>query len=462
MLNECCSIILAGGIGKRMKSSKPKVMSEVLFKPMISWVIDACKNSNIKNISVVTGALHEQLENFLNKVYPSELSFSFQSEQKGTGHAAMQAKDFLNKFKDKHVLILCGDSPFLDSDTIKFSYKHHIKNSFSATIITSTLDDPSGYGRIIRRNDEVISIVEDKDCTDVQVKIKEVNSGAYWFNVSYLLDMIEMISCNNSQNEYYLTDIIEIFIKNNLNVGAYIVNNDVIIGANTRKDLLRMNEKARIAVIDKLLDKGVEFSCIEGVVISPDAVIEQGTIIHASTVIKGKVFIGQNCSIGPNTFIDSCSIGSGVTVNASQCYSSTIHDNIYIGPFSHIRPNCVINSNVKIGDFVEIKNSNIGESTSVAHLTYIGDSDIGKNVNMGCGTVTVNYDGINKYRTIVGDGAFIGCNTNLIAPVKVGSYAYTAAGSTITNDVPTGALGVARNRQENKVGFANKKLKNKN
>lgn len=461
MLDNCCSIILAAGIGKRMKSSKPKVLSEILFKPMISWVVDSCKKSSIKDICVITGALREQLELFLKNNYNNGVSFCYQKEQKGTGHAVIQAEEFLKKNLGNDVIVLCGDAPFINEETIINSYNMHKAGGYFSTIITSKLKNPHGYGRIIRRDGNVISITEDKDCSDFQKNIKEVNSGAYWFNVDKLLSMLEKLSCDNSQNEYYLTDIIEIFIKNNLSVGAYTADDDLVLGANTRKDLLKMNEKARISIIDKHLENGVEFSCIEGVIISPDTEIMQGTSIHPSTIIKGRVSIGKNCSIGPSSFIDSCKIGDDVTINASQCYRSSIGNDVYIGPFSHIRPNSVIDSNVKIGDFVEIKNSNISNGASIAHLTYIGDSDIGKNVNMGCGTVTVNYDGVNKYRTIVGEGAFIGCNTNLIAPVEIGSYAYTAAGSTITKNVPDGALGVARNRQENKKDFADKKLKNK-
>lgn len=454
-----CAVILAGGQGKRMKSELPKPMFEVLGEPMLEWVMSACEKADVKDMCIVKGYNAEVIENYIG----SRCATVLQPQRMGTGHAVMMAVDWLKERLDGNVLILCGDAPFIDSDTITASLEQHTKQDNAVTIITSEADDPTGYGRILRGANGVTGIVEDKDATADQKAIREINSGAYWFKTERLLEALNEIKPNNSQGEYYLTDSVYILINHGFRADAYISPNpSVVMGANDRKGLLKLNDVARAAVIDRLLNDGVEFLCTDGVTIGRNVVIGAGTKILQGTIIKGDTVIGGDCVIGPNCLIDDCTVGSGVVLNSVQAYQSQIDDNAKIGPFVHIRPNSHIMAKVKIGDFVEVKNSTIGERTSVAHLTYIGDSDVGSNVNFGCGVVTVNYDGEKKHRISIDDDAFIGCNTNLISPVKVGKSAYTAAGTTVTKDVPDGALAIERGELHFKDGFGNKRLKSRN
>lgn len=457
-MENTCAVILAAGKGSRMKSNKPKVLSEVLFKPMLGYVIDACKNSDINNICVVTGYKSDLVEEYLFSI--GDFKIAKQLEQKGMGHAVMMSKDFLKSNCDKDVLVLYGDAPLITDECIKNSYKSHKENNNDITVVTAYLDDAQNYGRILRNNDGSISkIIEKKDCNLEQLKIREINSGVYWFKIENLLNCLDKLSTNNSQGEYYLTDTIEISINNGKKVSGFICEDtDIILGANSKKDLYILNETMRKKVIDTHFENGVEFISLDGVYISKDAQIGCDTVIYPNTIIKENVVIGNDCIIGPSTLIENSKIEDRVKLNQVQCYQSIIHHDTDIGPFVHIRPNSEIDHHVHIGDFVEVKNSFIGAGTGISHLTYVGDSDVGKNVNFGCGVVTVNYDGVNKNRCTIKDGAFIGCNTNLIAPVTIEENGYTGAGSTITEDVPSEALGIARVRQQNKLNFSTKKL----
>ena len=459
-MNNNCAVILAGGQGKRMKSELPKPMFEVLGEPMLQWVISSCEEAAVTDLCIVKGYNAEVIEGYINGRYDTVM----QEERKGTGHAVMMTREWLEKRRDGNVLILCGDAPFVDADTIKGALEKHISENNAVTVITSEVENPYGYGRIIRSSDggSITGIVEERDATNEQKKLREINSGAYWFRTEQLLSALNELKPNNSQGEYYLTDTIFILIAAGFRAGAYKSENpDAVMGANDRKGLLALNNAARAAIIDKLLDNGVEFVCTDGVSIGRNVKIGAGTKILQGTIIRGDTEIGENCVIGPNCLIENCKIGCGTVLNSIQAYDSVIEDNVKIGPFVHLRPNSHIKSGVKIGDFVEVKNSVIGEKTAVSHLTYIGDSDVGKGVNFGCGTVTSNYDGMNKHRTVIGDGAFIGCNTNLIAPVKVGNRAYTAAGSTVTSDVPDDALYIERSRPYIKEDYSEGKLKPK-
>ncbi len=455
------AIILAGGKGTRMKSAHPKVLSKVLFQPLLGYVVENCIKAGIKSICVVTGYKSELVCEYLETVkqkHPDfEITTAYQAEQKGTGHAVMCAEEFINANENAYITVLSGDAPFIDATTLNDALDMHIEQNNAVTIITAEIENSTGYGRIIRDGEKVLGIVEQKDCDVNQAKIKEINSGAYWFNAQKLSQSLSKLDTNNAQGEYYLTDTVKILASEN--IGGFIcTNSDVVLGTNSRKDSLMLTNKLNNEVILKHMDNGVEFISTDGVVISEDAVIGADTTIYPGTVIKQGVKIGEGCTIGPNTLIENSQIGDFVKLNAVQCYSSIVENHADIGPFAHIRPNSHIKPYVHIGDFVEVKNSVVGEGTSISHLTYIGDSDVGRNVNFGCGVVTVNYDGINKNRCVIEDEAFIGCNTNLVAPVKIGKGAYTAAGSTITKDVPSQALGIARSRQSNKDEFAKNKL----
>ncbi len=455
-MSQNCAVILAGGQGKRMKSELPKPMFKVLGEPMLEWVIKACEKSDVDKICVVKGFNAQVIESFVNGRHDTVL----QSDRLGTGHAVMQCIDFLNKYSNDNTLILCGDAPFIDEKTIRDSLEHHINNNNTVTVITSNVKEPFGYGRIIRNDNGISGIIEQKDADEEQQKICEINSGAYWFKTSALLVALDELKPNNAQGEYYLTDTVSILINKGLRADAFASeNSDVVLGANDRKGLKMLNDIARMKIIEKHMENGVEFICTDGIIIERDVVIGAGTEILPGTILKGNTRIGENCIIGPNCLIENCNIKENVKLNYVQAFESIIDENVKIGPFVHIRPNSHICSGVKIGDFVEIKNSTIGECTAVAHLTYIGDSDVGSHVNFGCGCVTVNYDGVKKSRCTIGNNAFIGCNTNLIAPVSVGNGAYTAAGTTVTKDVPDNALAIDRGEYRIKEDFALRKLK---
>lgn len=459
-MSNTAAIILAAGEGKRMKSDKPKVLQEVLFKPMIDWVMDETGRAGVDKLCVVVGHGGEAVKKHLDEKNYKYTAVE-QKEQLGTGHAVKTAMDWLLAEKPDDVLVLCGDTPLINQEIIKKSYKKHIHDKNAVTLMSSIADDPTGYGRILRKNGNVVAIVEDKDCDDDQKKINEINAGAYWFKTTALIDALNALGNNNAQGEYYLTDTVELIGKKGLRGDTYKIGMDCITGANSRKQLLSLNNIAREKILSKLLDDGVSIVNDAGIMVGPDVSVDHDTLLLPGTVLIGKTTVGSGCTIGPNSWIEDSVFGNNIVFNASQSRNSTVGDNATIGPFTQLRPNSNVSKDVHIGDFVEVKNSNIGVGTKVAHLTYVGDSDVGGGVNFGCGVVTVNYDGVNKNRTTIGDNAFIGCNTNLVAPVKVGNGAYTAAGSTITKDIPDGALSVARSRQTNIEGWAAKKLAGK-
>lgn len=451
-------IILAGGQGKRMKADMPKPMFKVLGEPMLEWVIKSCEHAGLSNICIVKGYMAEIIDDYIDGRYQTVL----QSERLGTGHAVMQAIPFMKENINGNTLVLCGDAPFIDEVTIKKSLELHESENNSVTVITSMIENPKGYGRIVRDGNSITSIVEEKDATIEQKQINEVNSGAYWFKTADLIEYLGELTQNNAQGEYYLTDSVFIAINKGRRANAYLSENpNVVLGANDRKGLLALNEVARMDVIEKHLENGVEFICTDGVIIGRDVKIGVGTEIKQGCTLSGNTIIGEDCVIGPNCLLNDTIVGNNTILNSVQSNQAFVGNSVKIGPYVQLRPNSTIHDNVKIGDFVEIKNSTIGEGTAVAHLTYIGDSDVGKHVNFGCGCVTVNYDGKVKNRCVIGDNCFIGCNTNLIAPVKLGKGVYTGAGSTVTKDVPDFALAIERASFKIKDGYSLKKLGDK-
>lgn len=431
-------IILAGGAGTRMRSERPKVLAEVLCKPMLGWVLDTAASFGFDGIAVVTGYKSELTEAYVASRGENVITY-LQKEQKGTGDAVKSAEEMIRAMD--RVCVLNGDAPFIDCETLKSSLQFHDKSGADVTVITAEIAEPHGYGRIIRENGKFAAIREQKDCSPKEAEISEVNSGAYWFNADKLLNMLPRLSTNNASGEYYLTDCVELAY----NRAAFRSENaKIVLGANTRKALYELNTIAREEIIEKHMANGVSFIATDGIIIGADVEIGCDTTVMPNTVILGKTKIGKGCYIGANCHIENCIIADNVSFDNVQAYDSVVEESVKIGPFAQLRPGSTIRTGVKIGNFVEIKNSDIGINTCAAHLTYIGDSDVGRGVNFGCGSITANYDGINKYRTKIGDHAFIGSNTNLIAPVEIGANATTAAGSTVTKNVPENALFVER------------------
>ena len=448
-----CALILAAGQGKRIKSDLPKVLHKVCGKETVNHVIDTLRKENIEDINVIIGKGADLVK---ENTKSRNISYSLQEEQLGTGHAVKCAIDFL-KGKRGTVAIFNGDAPLITEETIEELFKTHKENGNSATILTSILNDASGYGRIIRKGNEVLKIVEHKDCNDEELKVKEINSGMYCFEIESLVECLGNLSNNNSQGEYYLTDVIGMLKEKNEKVGALVISYEETLGVNSRVQLAEVEAVLRKRINNKHLENGVTIIDPNTTYIGIDVEIGQDTIIYPGNVLEGNTVIGKNCVLYPNSRINNSVIGESVDIQSSVILESKIGNQTTVGPFAYIRPESIIGNNVRVGDFVEIKKSTIGNNTKVSHLTYVGDAEVGEGCNFGCGTVTVNYDGKNKNKTIIGNNSFIGCNTNLISPVTVEDNTYIAAGSTITNNVKSGELAVARAKQRNIEGWVDKK-----
>lgn len=451
MIDNTVAVILAAGGRKKMKSAFPRVMTKILSRPMLEWVMSAAEKSGVADVCVVTGADDVPVHNYVG----DRAEVVIQQQRLGTAHAVMQAKTYIKNHPGSDVLILNGDAPLMDASTIRVALENHRNAQNAVTIISAIVDTPFGYGRIVRdeKTLEFKQIVEERDASSEIKKINEISSGTYWFKSDILLEAIENIKPRQNEN-YNLVDAISYITDKGLKADVcFALCPEVVLGANTRSEVSEINEIVRKKVIDSLLDMGVDIPCIDGIIIDPSVEIGMDTTILPNTVLRGNTKIGKNCVIGPNSFIEDSKIGDESALDNTKCRQAIVGMGANIGPFVQIRPNTVIKDRVHLGNFVEVKNSTIDDGTKVSHLTYVGDSDVGKNVNFGCGTVTVNYNGKAKFRTKIGNNAFIGCNTNLIAPVTVGDGAYTAAGSTITENVPGEALGIARARQVNKEGW---------
>ncbi len=448
------AIILAAGMGTRMKSEMPKVIHRVCGKPLVKWVIDAAKNAGADEICVVVGHKAQMVKETLG----GACGFALQEEQKGTGHAVMQAMDYIKQARGE-VVILNGDTPLITSETIKSALEYHRADKNHATVITAVLPDASGYGRIVRAKDgSVMKIVEQKDATDEEKKINEVNSGMYVFDAPSLAFTLGKLTPNNAQGEYYLTDTLEILLGEGRKIGGFALDdNDEIRGINDRVQLSEAEKIMSKRINEKHMRNGVTIHAPESVYIEDGAEIGRDTEIFRDVTIKAGTKIGSGCVIGSGSLLDNAVVKDGADVLSSVILSSTVGEGTHVGPFAYIRPGCTVGRDVKVGDFVELKNSSIGNGTKISHLTYIGDSDVGERVNFGCGTVTCNYDGKNKFRTVIGDDCFVGCNTNFVSPINVGSGSYIAAGSTITEDIPENSLSIARARQVNKEGWKDKR-----
>ena len=453
-MSDLLAVILAAGKGTRMKSTLPKVLHRIGGKPMVEQVLDAATKAGAKRNVVVVGFGGERVAETLG----TKAEYVVQAEQLGTGHAVMQVSPLLQDFTGT-IMVLCGDTPLLRGETLARLFTEHQKSKASATVLTARVTDPTGYGRIIRNTSgQVSKIVEQKDADDQERAINEINTGIFCFERGALFDALNNIDCNNAQGEYYLTDVIAILAKNQSNVQAVVVEDyEETLGINSRVQLANAEKILRRRKLVELMDNGVTIMDIDSTFIDEEVCIGPDTIIYPFTWIEGKTMIGAGCEVGPNSRIQNSTMGDQTTFHFSYAHDCRIGNHVTVGPYVHLRPNTVLADEVKVGNFVEVKNSQVGMGSKIPHLSYIGDTDMGSKVNIGSGTITVNYDGKKKHRTTLEDGVFIGCNTNLVAPVTVGKGAYVAAGSTITKNVPSEALGVARARQSNIDGWVTKK-----
>ena len=447
-------VVLAAGQGTRMKSEVPKVLHRVFDKTMVDYVIEASYEAGASEVCVVVGHQSAMVKAVIKDKYDN-VSFAVQKEQLGTGHAVMQAKDFI---QSGNILVLCGDTPLIKGETIKAICDVHESQGNDATVVSMIADNPTGYGRIIRNGDAFAKIVEQKDANDEEKAVKEVNTGVYIFKAEALNKAFESLTNNNAQGEYYLTDTLEILLSAGKKIGGYAISdNDEIRGINDRVQLNEAEKIKQKRINEYHMRNGVTMRNPESVYIEDGVEIGNDTKICQNVTIKSGTKIGSDCVIGSGSMLDRAVIHDGVDVLSSVILESEVDEGTHVGPFAYIRPNCHVGKEVKVGDFVELKNSNIDDGTKISHLTYIGDSDVGKRVNFGCGTVTCNYDGKKKYRTTIGDDCFVGCNTNFVSPINVGDGVYIAAGSTITEDIPENSLSIARARQVNKEGWKDKR-----
>jgi bifunctional UDP-N-acetylglucosamine pyrophosphorylase/glucosamine-1-phosphate N-acetyltransferase len=447
------AIVLAAGQGKRMKSKLYKVLHSVCGKPMVSHVLDTVRKASIERSVVIVGHGAEAVRSVLGQ----SVEYALQPEQLGTGHAVMQAKAALGE-EDGVTVVICGDTPLISTETVEAMIAIHIQQAAAATILTAELNDATGYGRIVRGADSsVLRIVEHKDCSAEELGIKEINTGTYCFDNRKLFQALDQITNNNSQGEYYLTDVIGILKQDDHTVAACLVNDPAeAIGVNDRIALGEAERLMRNRINVGHQKNGVTLIDASQTYIDADVSIGADTIIYPGSSLRGRTTIGEDCVIGPATELINTVVGQGTTMRQTVAESAEVGDECNIGPFAFLRPGAKLGNHVKIGDFVEIKNTIIGDNSKVPHLSYIGDAVVGAHVNIGCGAITANYDGYNKSKTEIGDHAFVGSNSNLIAPLKIGSGAYIVAGSTITHNVADNDMAIARERQVNKAGYAEK------
>ncbi|GAA0320790.1 bifunctional UDP-N-acetylglucosamine diphosphorylase/glucosamine-1-phosphate N-acetyltransferase GlmU [Bacillus carboniphilus] len=452
------AVILAAGKGTRMKSKLYKVLHPVCGKAMVQHVIDAVSKLNVDSIYTVIGHGAEKVKSQVGDAS----HYVLQEEQLGTGHAVMQAQEQLSE-KSGTTLVLCGDTPLLTADTLEALIKQHEDENAAVTLLTAHADDPTGYGRVIRNDDGTVAkVVEHKDASEDEKLVQEINTGTYCFDNQLLFQALSQVSNDNSQGEYYLPDVIEILKREEHKVAAYqTIDFDETMGVNDRLALSRAEIIMKERINRQHMLNGVTIIDPANTYIDATVKIGQDTTLLPGTILKGQTEIGEDCYIGPFSEISNCQVGNNTKIRQSVLTDSEVGNEVQIGPYAHIRPHSALQDQVKIGNFVEVKKATFGEGSKASHLSYIGDAEVGSNVNLGCGSITVNYDGKNKYLTKIEDNVFVGCNSNLVAPVTIGKGAYIAAGSTVTEDVPGDALTIARARQVNKENYVSKLSHNK-
>lgn len=446
-------VVLAAGKGTRMKSKLYKVLHKVCGKTMVEHVVDAAQGVNPAEIVTIVGTGAGDVE----KVLADKSKFAFQEKQLGTGDAVMTAREELGD-KDGATLVVTGDTPLFTTATFDELFKYHAEKGNAATVLTAEAPNPFGYGRIIRDDQgNVLRIVEQKDGKPEELKVKEINTGVFCFDNKKLFEALKHVNNDNAQGEYYLTDVLEILRNSGERVGAYKMPDfSESLGVNDRIALAQATKTMQRRINEQHMRDGVSFIDPDTAYIDADVKIGNDTVIEGNVVIKGNTEIGSDCYITSGSRIVDSKIGNNVTVTSSTVEEAEMDDNTDIGPNSHLRPKAIIRKGAHIGNFVEIKKAEIGENTKVGHLTYVGDATLGKDINIGCGTIFSNYDGVKKFHTNVGDHAFIGAGSTLIAPINVADHAFIAADTTVTKDVNKYDMAIGRGRQVNKPDYWHK------
>jgi len=434
-------IVLAAGLGKRMRSNLPKVAHMIIDRPMVNWVVSSLKEAGVDRVVVVTGYRAEIIESLLE----SDILTVRQNEQLGTGHAVMMAKDFLD---DDDIVIVAGDEPLIKPSTLREMVRRRREADLDVLFLTMVPPDPSGYGRVVKHDGKVV-IIEERDAGEETRKIREVNTGIYAFRGSFISGSIGALRSNNEQGEYYLTDTVGMATRADTMV---VADAEEVLGINNRVQLAQVARIARKRINNVLMESGVTIVDPDTTYIGPDVKIGIDSVVEPMTFIYGKTTIGQNCLIGPMTRIQDSKIANNVEIARSEVLEADVREGAKVGPYSRLRPGAVIMEQAHVGNYVELKKSILGRRSKASHLTYLGDTTIGEDANIGAGTITCNYDGKNKFKTSIGDRAFIGSNSSLVAPIEIGEGSVTAAGSVITDDVPPYSLALGRARQVNKEG----------
>jgi bifunctional UDP-N-acetylglucosamine pyrophosphorylase / glucosamine-1-phosphate N-acetyltransferase len=458
--NPVSILILAAGKGVRMRSVKPKVLHTLGGQPMIERVLKTAYRLKPNSVAMVVGHQAEAVKAHVQSRYP-EVNFFFQKKQDGSGGAVRSALSWVKKQRGV-VLVTCGDSPLLQESTLRELLKSHRGFGNRVTVLSTLLSNPFGYGRIVRGSgEEVLRIVEELDASQDERNIREINSGTYAFDAASLKYAIPRLKNNNQKKEYYLTDVLEMTRNSGGRIGGVICeNSEEALGVNSRRDLAKAEKALRLRKLEELMKAGVTLIDPSSTFVDESVQVGSDTVLWPQTFLCGKTRIGTGCEIGPWAHITDCDIKNDVIFKASYAESSIIRQGAKVGPFSRVRPNSDLGPKVHLGNFSEVKKSKLGEGSKVNHLSYLGDAIIGKNVNIGAGTITCNYDGINKSPTHIQDQAFIGSNVNLIAPVKIGAHAVIGAGSSISDDIPAWALAVERVKPIVKKNWAKRKFAN--
>jgi bifunctional UDP-N-acetylglucosamine pyrophosphorylase / glucosamine-1-phosphate N-acetyltransferase len=448
-------LILAAGEGTRMKSDLPKVLHEAAGDSLVGHVIRAARTLR-SPIGLVVGRGADQVRERLGPGF----RYFVQKRRLGSGHAVMSASAWLAREKSS-VVVLCGDAPLLKAETIRRLVETHRRERNAVTLLTARVKDPFGYGRIVRVGGRPRAIVEERDASPHQRAIDEINSGTYCFESSDLLRALRRIRPDNAKGEYYLTDAVSLLVRDGRPVGAFVTQEEQVLGVNRRGELAEADRILRRRILERLMDDGVSVLDPASTYVDVDVSVGRDTTILPQTFLKGKTRVGSGCRLGPFSYLEDCRLGDRVEFRASFAYGAALANDVKVGPFSHIRQGTRSGAGARIGNFVEVKKSRLGRGAKLSHLTYIGDAAVGEDVNIGAGVITCNYDGVQKNKTFIGAGAFVGSNVNLVAPVRVGKGAIIGAGSTIVRNVPADALALERAQSVIKPGWARRRREGK-